>query len=250
MTIMIKKLIAFSALALVSNFLSAQVAEPLYYYYPHGYEPYKGGDKEFYKDFHQILLDKNMEPCENKNELYLMKVIVTEEGSVKYLKDEMNSGMAENNKCAYNLGLQVVKYMNKWKPLEVDSAKKQGVASYHIFPDALFENYKEGYTVESEPALLEGLPDGINKFRSEVVKKIHLDGFQWKQSFKLVALFTVNTEGVIEDITLENSSGVPEFDKRIISGIKNVKKKWSPAKIHGVPVRYRFRLPMSFGNPS
>jgi len=169
--IMIKKLIVFSALTLVSIILSAQVAQPLYYY-PHGHEPYEGGDKEFYKDFHQILVDNKMEPCENKNELYLLKVIVTEEGSVKYLKDEMNSGMAEKNKCAYNLGLQVLKYMDKWKPLEIDGVKKQGVASYHIFPDALFENYKEGYSVESEPALLEGLPDGINKFRSEVVKRL------------------------------------------------------------------------------
>lgn len=247
---MIKKFVAFSAVTLVFNLLPAQVAQPLYYYYPHGQEPYKGGDKEFYKDFHQILVDKKMEPCENKNELYLLKVIVNEDRSVKYLKDDMNAEMAEKNKCAYNLGLQVLKYMDKWKPLESDGEIKKGVASYHIFPDALFENYREGYSVESKPALLEGLPDGINKFRSEVVRKIDLVGFQWKQSFKMVALFTVNTEGVIEDITLENSSGVPEFDRRIISGIKNVKKKWSPATIHGIPVKYRFRLPLSFGNPS
>lgn len=249
MKVITNKALLFSVLALGFNLLHAQVDQPLLQYYPHGQEPYQGGDKEFYKDFHQILLDKKLEPCENKSELYLMKVIVNEEGSVKYLKDDTNSEMAEKNKCAYNLGLQVLKYMDKWRSLEIDGEKKQGVASYHIFPDALFENYKEGYSLESEPALLEGLPGGINKFRSEVVKKINLDGFQWKQSFKMVVIFTVNAEGVIENVTLENSSGLPEFDKRIINGIKNVKKKWSPAKIHGVPVKYRFRLPLSFGNP-
>lgn len=246
---MINKAIICFLITTITSTASAQVVHSSLQYYPHGQESYKGGDKEFYKDFHNILLDKKLEPCENKNELYLLKVIVNEDGSVKYLKDDSNSEMAENNKCAYNLGLQVLKYMDKWKPVEIDGEKKQGVTSYHIFPDALFENYKEGYSLDSEPALLEGLPGGVNKFRSEVVKKINLDGFQWKQSFKMVAMFTVNAEGVIENVMLENSSGLPDFDKRIINGIKNVKKKWSPAKIHGVPVKYRFRLPLSFGNP-
>nr|WP_314493903.1 energy transducer TonB [uncultured Chryseobacterium sp.] len=246
---MIKKIVFCYILLIISISISAQVGNESFYYYPHDQESYKGGDTEFYKDFHQILLDKKLRPCENKSELYLLKVIVNENGSVKYLKDETNSEMAEKNKCAYDLGLQVVRYMDKWNPVEIDGEKKQGIVSYYIFPDALFENYKDGYSQEAEPAMLEGLPGGINKFRAEVVKKINLYGFQWKQGFKLVALFTVNREGIIENVTLENSSGLPEFDKRIINGIKNVRKKWSPAKIHGTPVNYRFRLPLSFGNP-
>jgi len=245
---MIRKI--FFLLSIISVFqLKAQTTQALLEYYPRDQESYEGGVKQFYKDFHEILVDKKLKPCENKNELYLLKVIVNEDGSIKYLRDDTNSEMAEKNKCAYDLGLQVLKHMDKWKPAVIDGEKKQGVAAYYLFPDALFENYKEGYFVEAEPALLEGLPGGINKFRSEVVKKINLSGFQWKQSFKMVAFFTVNTEGVIENIKLENSSGVPEFDKRIINGIKNVKKKWSPATVHGIPVKYKFKLPLNFGDP-
>ncbi len=54
----------------------------------------------------------------------------------------------------------------------------------------------------------------------------------------MVAMFTVNTEGIIENIMLENSSGIPDFDKRVFYGIKNGKRKWSSAKVHEVPVKY------------
>ncbi len=61
---------------------SAQVVRPSLYNYLHGQESYQGGEKEFYKDFHQLLLHKKFKLCDNKNELYLLKVIVSEDGSV------------------------------------------------------------------------------------------------------------------------------------------------------------------------
>jgi len=227
----------------------AQNAQPLLHYYPHGQESYEGGELAFYKDFHTILMDKQLKPCENKNEMYLLKVIVNEDATIKYVKDDTNSEMAITNKCTYDLGLKVVSQMKKWQPATIDGVKQPAIASYYIYPEALFENYKEGYVLDSEPATFEGLSDGMNRFRSQVVKKIDLYGFQWKQSFKLVVLFTVNAEGNIEDVKLENSSGLPEFDKRVINGIKSVKKKWKPANIQGFPVKYRFKLPLIFGNP-
>ena len=52
----------------------------------------------------------------------------------------------------------------------------------------------------------------------------------------------------MEDVRLEESSGNPDFDRRIINGVKSVKKKWNPATINGVPIKFRFRLPLSFGS--
>lgn len=127
--------------------------------------------------------------------------------------------------------------------------KKKAVSSFFIFPDALFENYKEAYVPEVYPASFESLPGGINKFREEVAKRIDLRGFEWKSVFKLVVIFVVERDGRINDIKLEQSSGIEEFDNRIIEGIKSVRKKWTPGKINGVPVRYRFRLPLNFGPP-
>lgn len=59
-------------------------------------------------------------------------------------------------------------------------------------------------------------------------------------------MFVVDTDGTIADVKFEQSSGVPEFDERIVRGIKSIKKKWKPATIGGIPVKYRFRLPLAF----
>lgn len=230
---------------LLPAFLSLSLGAQ-YHVYPKNQTSYKGGDTQFYKEFHQILVDKNLQPCENKKELYQLKVIVAEDGTVKNLKDDHNSQMAVESKCAYDLSREVLKYLNNWQPPEINGVKKQAIASFYIFPDDLFENYKEGYNLDA--AETNGLPGGVNQFRAEVSKKINLDGFNWEKPFLLTVLFVINREGKMEDVRLEESSGNPEFDKRIINGVKSVRKKWNPATINGVPVKYRFRLPLSFGS--
>lgn len=245
--IMIKKILFTISLLSFSLHVFGQTVHSQYFFYPKGQDSYEGGEKQFYKDFHQIVIDKKLKPCENKAEVYYLKVIVKEDGSVKYLKDDSNSEMALKNKCTYDLGLEVLRYMDKWKPAIIEGEKKSAVASFFIVPNDLFENYKEGYIPQSDAASFENMPGGISKFREEVVRRIDIDGFDWKNGFKLVVNFTVNTEGNIQDIKLEQSSGLKEFDKRIINGIKSIKKKWSPAKVGGVPVNYRFRLPINFG---
>lgn len=244
---MIKKIFFTISLLSFSFNVFGQAIHSQYFFHPNGQDSYEGGEEQFYKDFHQIVIDKKLKPCENKNEIYYLKVIVKEDGSVKYLKDDSNSEMALKNKCTYDLGLEVLHYMDKWKPAIIEGEKKSAVASFFIVPDALFENYKDGYIPQADAASFENVPDGISKFREEVVRRIDIDGFNWNNGFKLVVMFTVNTEGKIQDIQLEQSSGLKAFDNRIIDGIKSIKKKWSPAKIGGVPVNYRFRLPINFG---
>lgn len=227
---------------------NAQILEE-YNFYPKDQFPYEGGEIQFYKDFHDILIANNLKPCEDKHESYNMKVIISETGSVKYLKDDSNNEMAEKNKCAYDLGLKVASKMTKWKPLIVDGEKKQAIGSFYIIPNDLFDNYKEGYFIDEKMAMFDGLSGGgINEFRKEVVKRINLTGYKWNQAFKMQIVFVVNRQGEMEDFKVMQSSGLPEFDQRVISGIKNVqkKKKWTPATINGEPVRYRFKLPLSF----
>ncbi len=220
------------------------------HYYPHHQQPYQGGDAQFYRDFHQILIDNNLTPCENKDEVYYLRVLINEDASIKYVKDDTNKELAEKNKCAYNLGYQVIKYMDKWNPAMIDGVKKKAVAGFFIKPSDLFENNEENYAPQEKPALFENRTDGISRFRDEVVKRINLNGFQWKEGFKLVIMFVVDRDGTISDVKFEQSSGVPEFDERIIKGIKNIKKKWNPATIGGIPVKYRFRLPLAFSAPN
>lgn len=245
---MIKRILLLGLIG-VTVHLFGQVISSELYIYPKGQEAYTGGEVQFYKDFHQILIDKKLKPCENKSEFYYLKVLVNENSTVNYVKEETDTEMETKNKCAHDLSLEVLEHMDRWNPVIVDGVKKKAVSSFFIFPDALFENYKEAYVPEVYPASFESLPGGINKFREEVARRIDLRGFEWKSAFKLVVIFVVERDGRINDIKLEQSSGIEEFDNRIIEGIKSVRKKWTPGKINGVPVRYRFRLPLNFGPP-
>ena len=49
----------------------------------------------------------------------------------------------------------------------------------------------------------------------------------------------------MSNVKLANSSGLQEFDTMIVRTISRIKNKWTPAKIHGKPIRYRFR-PVSY----
>lgn len=222
--------------------------------YPKDQNSYEGGDVQFYKDFHQIVTDKSLKPCDNKKEFFTLKLVVYEDATVKYVKDESNNELITKNKCAFDLSLEVLKHMDHWKPAVFDGIKKPAVTRFIIFPDALFAGYKEGYLPQNfiEETVFgkeEGLPGGINNFRNEVVRHVDLRGFEWNQPFRLVVVFVVNKEGKIDQLALEESSGNAEFDERILEGIKSIRKKWSPARIHGEPVDYRFRLPLSFSAP-
>ena len=50
----------------------------------------------------------------------------------------------------------------------------------------------------------------------------------------------------LEELKLENSSGLKEYDEMILRSIKKIKNKWKPATLHGVPIKFLFRMPLSF----
>ncbi|MBK1894932.1 energy transducer TonB [Chryseobacterium paridis] len=248
---MIGKFLTSVFLICFSLSLFSQSTGAEYYFYPKGQDAYEGGDVQFYKDFHQILKDKGLKPCENKNEVHILKLVVFEDASIKYVIDELNPDSTIKSKCAFELSLEVLKYMDKWKPAVLDNVKKPALTRFIIFPDALFDKYKEGYVAENFEEIAgfgkkEGMPGGINAFRAEVVKNIDLRGFVWNKAFQLVVTFVINREGKLVDLQLVESSGNKEFDERILDGIRSIRKKWTPATIHGEPVNYRFRLPLSF----
>lgn len=215
--------------------------------YPKGMDSYEGGEVQFYRDFHQILIDKGLKPCENKSEFYNLKLVVYEDATVKYGIDQ--SEAAAKNKCAFDLGVTVVESMTKWKPAVIKGVKKPAVTTFFIAPDIMFSRYKDGY-IGNDLARLVGLPGGIKSFREEVAKRIDLSGFTWTQPFKLVVAFSVSKVGEMENIKLQESSGNAEFDQRIIDGIKSMrKKKWTPATRDGEPIESFYTLPLNFNPP-
>lgn len=212
--------------------------------FPANQHSYLGGDEMFYKDFQKILIAKNLKPCENKKELFRALILVNEDETASLYESE--NFPEQISKCSEELTKEVLKNMNGFIAAKINGEVKAAVAHYYIFPDAFFENFKEGYTPEkfTELPVFEG---GINGFRNEASKKIDTSGFYVKGSGKatLIVRFLVNEEGEIVNVNLENTSGLKEYDEMVISSIQSLKKKWIPAKVHGIPVKYRFRMPIS-----
>ena len=234
-----RKILLFSIVT--GGFFDAQILEK----YPKGQEDYNGGNIQFYKDFHKVLKEKKLIPCENKNEIYSFKLVVYPDSTIKYVKDE-NDETLNKNKCTHDLSREAVKYLEGWKPAVINGQKIASQTSFWIIPDELFDELPEGY----DPAKDYKMPEydgGIDTFRKKVARSVDLSRFKFKSTVKVQVRFIINTDGEMSDVKLEESSGLQEFDDMIIKSIAQVKNKWTPAHIHTKPVRSYFRLPLTIG---
>ncbi len=87
-------------------------------------------------------------------------------------------------------------------------------------------------------------PGGINKFRSSVQNNFDtgvMDGDEG--TVRTTITFVVERDGSITDIKADGPN--KGFNAEAIRTVKSVKNKWSPAKINGQAVRYRYRLPLA-----
>lgn len=213
--------------------------------YPDNQTDYIGGNVQFYKDFQQVLKDKNLEPCADKAENLHFRLVVYPDKSIKYVKSE--DPTVETYKCTFELSKQVVKYLKGWNPAEVNGEKVAAATTFLIIPSELFGEIKEGYDPinDLEMAMYEG---GIQKFRKKVFQGIDISGYNFTGTFRMEATFYIERDGSMSNIELAQSSGLKVFDDMIITSLSKIKNKWKPGTIHGIPVRYKFRLPIAFAN--
>ena len=234
----------FYFLLFISTFLSGQTQ---LISFPKDQHSYLGGRTNFYKDFQKVLIEKKLKPCDNKNEFLSAYVIVLEnDTAVLYDPEKLHK---PENKCARELTKEVVKNMPGWVSAKIDGSPKAAVEQFYIFPDAFFGNFKAGYNAE-DLIVLPTFEGGLDAFRKEVMKRTDPQDFYVKGKGKVTVtvLFVLDEKGEMENLKLENSSGLKEYDEMILSSIKKIKNKWKPATLHGVPVRFKFRMPMSFSN--
>ena len=218
--------------------------------YPDHQLPYKGGYEAYYKDFHDIIIDKKIQPCSNKNEIYQFSVLIRPDSSIQFIKD-LNAKVVEPNKCAHDLAREVAKYQKGWNPALVNQIKQSAVARFMIFPDDLFNNYKEGYyPIFTSPVYNNYGKDHIDRFRKELVARFDLRRFSWNDIFTVETEFTITKEGKLEDAILTKKTGVDEFDKMILLTFKGMKKKWTSASINGQPTDFRYRLTLKASTDS
>ncbi len=224
---------------------SSMFSQTIHEKYPDNQTDYIGGNVQFYKDVQQVLKDKNLEPCADKAENLHFRLVVYPDKSIKYVKSE--DPTVETYKCTFELSKQVVKYLKGWNPAEVNGEKVAAATTFLIIPSELFGEIKEGYDPinDLEMAMYEG---GIQKFRKKVFQGIDISGYNFTGTFRMEATFYIERDGSMSNIELAQSSGLKVFDDMIITSLSKIKNKWKPGTIHGIPVRYKFRLPIAFAN--
>ncbi len=210
--------------------------------YPENQMPYEGGYVGYYKDFHDIVTEKKLQPCSNSQEMYQFSILVTKDAEVKFIKDFNEKGV-QQNKCAYDLAREVTKHQKGWIPATVNSIKQNAMATFVIYPDDIFNRYTEGYTPQiTFPLYNENKDKNKDVFWKELKNNLELKRFNWNNTFSVDVDFTITKEGKLEDIFLTKPTGLAEFDQMIVYGFKRMKKKWTPATINGAPVDYRIRF--------
>lgn len=98
--------------------------------------------------------------------------------------------------------------------------------------------------VYTEVEQLAEFPGGINSFRGKVQSSFDtsiMDSDTGKVTTEIV--FVVERDGSITDVKANGSN--KDFNSEAVRTVKSIKNKWSPAKINGKSVRYRFRLPLT-----
>lgn len=221
----------------------AKVNSQILSHYPAGQHPYVGGNEQFYHDFHRILMATKKKPCENKDELYHLRVVIYPDSTISFVKDE-NPEVVEKNKCAHLLARDVASYLKGWNPAVENGEKVATLASFLIFPDDLFDNYTEGYDSASRFSIPQ-FQGGLNRFRAMAANRINIAALgRGKQS--AVAVFTVNEQGKITDVTVEEPQKNRQLNKMVIDAISSINNPWIPAKFRGLPKSYIFKLPFSY----
>lgn len=224
-------------------------AQESIYLFPEEQIPYVGGYEQFYKDFNKIVKEKNISPCENKDEFYEFAVLIRPDSKISFVAAPENFD-DKNSKCAINASREVAKYLTGWNPAMIEGKIVSAVAKFIIIPDQLFGELKEGYNpIKNKEETLPEFPGGINAFRTEVVNNVDLSRFKYDQAFRLEITFVVERDGTIQEVKLAQSSGNKQFDDMVLRAFTRVKKKWKPATVYKQNVRYRFRMPLAFQSP-
>jgi protein TonB len=98
--------------------------------------------------------------------------------------------------------------------------------------------------VYSEVEQTAEFPGGINAFRNKVSGNFDGSAMNGDEgTVKAEVTFVVERDGSITDVKANGKNS--DFNSEAVRTIKSIKNKWTPAKINGQSVRYRFRLPLT-----
>lgn len=209
--------------------------------YPEGQVFYKGGYVQFYKEAHDFLIKNDLKPCDNKNEVYMMTILVNADGNINYVKDPDQIGVA-NNKCTFELAKKILSNLQNFTPAEFNGQKTSALTRILFYPNELFDNsfsLNRGLIEQPE------FPGGISNYRKKIISCFDTNGYNYSQSFRFVINFDVDTQGDIQNIYIDTNFNNEQFLKMIVDCVVPRKLKFKPGTFNGVPVTQRFKLPVT-----
>lgn len=87
-------------------------------------------------------------------------------------------------------------------------------------------------------------PGGINAFRSKVQDNFDSGAMEGGEgTLRTEITFVVERDGSLTQVKATGPNA--DFNREAERTVKSIRNKWTPAKINGQPVRYRFRLPLT-----
>lgn len=110
-------------------------------------------------------------------------------------------------------------------------------------------------TVEAKPApsttevyteveQMADFPGGINSFRTKVSDNFDAGAMEGGEgTLRTEITFVVERDGSLTQVKATGPNA--DFNREAERTVKSIRNKWTPAKINGQPVRYRFRLPLT-----
>lgn len=100
----------------------------------------------------------------------------------------------------------------------------------------------DGASVISEK--IAHFPDGGSQnFRQLLAKNFRSKKVKGSGKVSCQLKFVVERDGSITEVTVMGPN--ESFNKEAVRAISLIKTKWEPAKLNGVPVRYRFTVPLT-----
>lgn len=208
--------------------------------YPEGQDSYKGGLTQMYKEMKEVLLKNNPQGCENKNEVLAIKVLVDENEKIK-LVYEPDTTAINNNKCAFDLAKNTLKFTSNWQAATVDGKKVKAITRFIFAPnDIINGSFPDGQSNVAE------FPGGINNYREKFMRCFDVRGYTYSDDVRFVMNFEINTLGEIQNIFIDTKIDNQSFLDMVTNCVKGPKKiKWKPAEYKGTPFVSQFKLPIS-----
>lgn len=122
-----------------------------------------------------------------------------------------------------------------------DSTKISGQLNELVLTE---KNGKLKIDAEKQPIF----PLGTDTFRNILLKNFRTEKISDSSDIHCDLLFVIDKEGNISDIRANGTN--KDFNNEAVLALSQVKDKWIPAKLNGVPVKYLMKVPldMKFSN--